>query len=333
MQNFLESDDFSLINMTEAINILPVVPSRIGSMNLFRGGGISETTVGIERVDKELRLIPTAPRGTMPEYKTNVKRNLRAIAVPHLPKNDTVMAESVQNVRSFGSDSTQGSLEAVSSVINDRLSMLKQEHELTWEWHRIGALQGQVLDADGTSVVVDLFTEFGVTRITVNWDTTDAQGLKKMCIALRRTMKAELNLAPFTEVMVMCSEGFWDQLITSTETRDAFNRYQENVFAREGNDDGFKYSKIMFEELRGSVGAVPFVPDDEAFAFPITQAPLYRQFFAPAPFLEAVNTQGKPYYAKQEPLRFNIGTEIHTNSNPLFLVTRPRVLVQVTFSI
>lgn len=329
MNDFLNSDEFSLINMTEAMNVLPVVPSRIGSLNLFKGGGISETTVGIERVDKELRLIPTAPRGTMPEYKTTEKRNLRAIRVPHLPKNDTVMAESVQGVRAFGSGSA---LESVSAVVNDRLSMLKQEHELTHEWHRIGALQGQILDADGTSVVYDLFEEFGVVRIAVDWDVSEESGLKTMCINLRRKIQTELNMVPYTDIRVMCSEGLWDELMTNAETKTAFERYNDNSFARESNDDPFKYSKISFEELRGSVGAVPLVADDEGFAFPITPAPLYRQFFAPAPFLETVNTLGKPYYAKQEPSKFNVGVEIHTNSNPLFLVTKPTVLIQVTMS-
>lgn len=329
MQNFLDNDDFSLINMTEAINSLPVVPSRIASMNLFRGGGISETVVGIESVDKELRLVPSAPRGTMPEYKTTAKRTLRAIQVPHLPKNDTILANAVQNVRSFGGDA---SLEAVATVVNNKLAELKQEHELTWEWHRIGALQGAIKDADGTSTIVNLFTEFGVSRITVNWDTTSTTGLKEACIALRRNIQTELKNAPFSSIMVMASEGFWDQLMTSTETKAAYERYQENSFAREANDDPFRYAKIDFEELRGSVGSVPLVPDDEGFSFPVTQSPIYRQFFAPGTFMDAVNTIGLPYYAKQEPLKFNTGVEVHTQSNPLFLVTRPRVLVKFTFS-
>lgn len=315
--------------MTEAINTLDIVPSKIGAMNLFKGGGIATTTVGIEQVDNQLSLIPTGVRGAMPEYKTQTKRNLRAIAVPHLPKNDTVYAESSQNVREFGSDD---GLEAVSSVVNQRLLELKQEHELTWEYHRVGALQGTIKDADGSSTVVNLFTEFGVSRITVNWDTTSSTGLKQACIDLRRHIETELNLLPYTEIQVMCGEGMWDSLMTKAETLAAFNRWQDNSFQREANDQPFEYCKIKFWEMRGKVGNVPLVPEDEGAAFPLTGANIYRQVFAPAPFMETVNTIGKPYYAKQEPLRFGMGTEIHTNSNPLFLVTKPRVLVKLTQS-
>lgn len=329
MNNFFESDDFSVLSMTEAINTLEIVPSRIGAMNLFKGGGITTTTVGIEQLNNELKLIPTAARGTMPEYKTSQKRNLRAIAVPHLPKNDTIMAESVQNVRAFGSENA---LEAVSSVVNQRLLELKQEHELTWEYHRVGALQGAIMDADGTTEIVNLFTEFGVTRLDVNWDTTSNTGLKTACIALRRLIETALNMLPYSSIQVMCGEDFWDQLLTQAETRDAYNRFQDNSFGRDSNSEPFRYSQIDFWEMRGKVGNIPLVPEAEGAAFPMTNANIYRQAFAPAPFMETVNTVGKPYYAKQEPMKFGMGTELHTNSNPLFLVTKPQVLVQFTYS-
>ena len=329
MNNFFEGDEFSLVSMTEAMNVLPVIPARFGSRNIFKGGGVNSAVVSIEQVDGNLRLIPTAQRGTMPNYDSNVKRVLRAIRIPHLPKNDTIIAESVQGVRAFGSATE---LEQVQTVVNNKLMELKQEHEATWEWHRIGALQGIILDADGTSPVVNLFTEFDVTRTTINWDTTLAQGLKLACIDLRRTMQDAMQLMPWSDIQVECSPGFWDQILTSTETRDAYNRYQDNAFARDSNYAPFQYSQVMFEELRGEVGTTPFVTDDEAFAYPITPANLFRKFSAPGTFMETVNTIGLDYYAKQEPLKFNTGTEIHTQSNPLHICTRPQVLIRLTFS-
>jgi hypothetical protein len=35
--------------------------------------------------------------------------------------------------------------------------------DATLEHLRIGAIKGQILDADGPAVIYDLFTEFGVT--------------------------------------------------------------------------------------------------------------------------------------------------------------------------
>lgn len=330
MRNLLESDDFGLIAMTEAINTTPVVPNRIGSLGLFAEEGVTTTAVGMELVAGELRLVPSAPRGTMPQTANQPTRALKALSIPHLPKNDTVNADSIQNVRAFGSDSVEGQTEALSTVIGQRLASLKAEHELTWEWHRIGALKGQVIDADGSTVLTDLFTFFGVSRITVNWNSADAQGLKKACLSLIKQTGVEIKNRPFTRVHVMCGAQFWEDLVTSTETRTAFERYQENAFARGQAFQAFEYSGVMFEPLHGQIGAVPFAPTNEGFSFPIAQ--IYKRFNAPAPFNEAVGTVGKPLYAKQEPLRFGTGTEIHTNSNPLHICQFPRTLIRVTKS-
>lgn len=333
MLNFWESDDFSLINMTEAINVLPVVPSKIGAMNLFKGEGVATTFVGVESQGSTLHLIPTQPRGTMPEYKGRTTRNLRAIQVPHIPKNSTLLADDVQNIREFG---TEDGLVSPAKIVNSRLEELKQEHELTKEFHRLGALQGKVYDADGTSLVYDLFDIFGVTRTTINWDTTSGTaGLLAFATSVKRAMSDAMQGLAYTDIHVFVGETFWDTLTQHDATIAAFEAQAENAYAREGGApyaSQFNYLGLIWEEYRGAIGGTPFVPDAEGFAFPITSAGIYKERWAPAPFNETVNTLGKPFYAKQEELRFGIGTEIHTQCNPLYIVTKPKALIRLTFS-
>jgi len=58
--------------------------------------------------------------------------------------------------------------------------------------------------------------------------------------------------------------------------------------------------------------------------FPAQGVPdLYISSFAPADYMETVNTQGIPYYSKIEPLAFNKGVAGEAQSNPLHLCTRP----------
>lgn len=327
MQNILESDDFGLIAMTESINTLPTVPNRIGSMNLFAEEGIPTTSVGMEMLAGQLNVIPTSERGVFSQAAEQTKRSLLAVSVPHIAKNDTVMADSLQNVRALGSDDQA---ESYAAVLNSRMEKLKAEHELTWEWHRIGAIQGKILDADGTSEVLDFFTLFNVARIVINWDQTEAQGLKAACMAARKLTATEARGNPFTVLHCMCGEAFWDDLVMQAETRDAYNRFQENSWGRNQTFQSFMYAGVMFEPLFGQIGSTPFVNDDEAASFP--NAPIFKRFNAPAPFEETVNTLGKPLYAKQEPLRFGVGTELLTNSNPLHICRFPRTLIQWTKS-
>jgi len=43
----------------------------------------------------------------------------------------------------------------------------------------------------------------------------------------------------------------------------------------------------------------------------------FATYFAPADFNETVNTLGQPLYAKQEPRKFDRGTDLHTQSNQI----------------
>jgi hypothetical protein len=56
----------------------------------------------------------------------------------------------------------------------------------------------------------------------------------------------------------------------------------------------------------------------------------FGTYFAPADFNETVNTLGQPLYAKQEPRKFDRGTDLHTQSNPLPMCHRPGVLVKLS---
>ena len=56
----------------------------------------------------------------------------------------------------------------------------------------------------------------------------------------------------------------------------------------------------------------------------------FATYFAPADFNETVNTLGQALYAKQEPRKFERGTDLHTQSNPLPMCHRPGVLVKLT---
>jgi hypothetical protein len=56
---------------------------------------------------------------------------------------------------------------------------------------------------------------------------------------------------------------------------------------------------------------------------------LFRQYNAPADFVETANTIGLPRYAKQAvDQQFARWVMLHVQSNPLPICTRPRVLIR-----
>ncbi len=87
------------------------------------------------------------------------------------------------------------------------------------------------------------------------------------------------------------------------------------------------FADINWEEYRGTADGEVSVPADEAWLFP-EGAGIFKTWFAPADFVETVNTIGLPRYAKQKLMDFERGVEIHTQSNPLPINLRPRAVTR-----
>ena len=86
------------------------------------------------------------------------------------------------------------------------------------------------------------------------------------------------------------------------------------------------------ELLRAISLSGPFIAAGEAHAFPVGTIDTFGTYVAPADFNETVNTLGQPLYAKQDSRKFERGTDLHTQSNPLPMCHRPGVLVKLTMS-
>jgi hypothetical protein len=248
---------FSMVALTDAINKMPYVPGRIGQLGLFREQGVSTTSVMIEEREGSLNLVETTARGAPAIQNTTNKRKARSLVVPHIALEDTILADEVQNVRAFGSESM---LEGVQAVVNQRMSEMATKMDATLEHLRIGAIKGQILDADGSAVIYDLFTEFGVTQHTeIDFDLDNASpapgAVKKKCHDIRRKVEDELGAQPYDHVHAICGADFFDDLITHSEVAKAYDRYLDGAFLRQGQARGsFEYSGIVFEESAAGSG-------------------------------------------------------------------------------
>src|SRR5918996_6230111 len=117
--DIFSSSAFSMVALTDAINKMPYVPGRMGQLGLFREQGVSTTSVMIEEREGSLNLVETTARGAPAVQNTTNKRKARSLVVPHIALEDTILADEVQNVRAFGSESM---LEGVQAGGKQRLS-------------------------------------------------------------------------------------------------------------------------------------------------------------------------------------------------------------------
>lgn len=327
MLDVFKSDAFSTVSLTDAILKAPHKPGRIGSLGLFRSRGIQNTTAVVEEKDGRLSLIPTSPRGGPASTIGAQKRTARSFVVPHLERESTVMADEVQNVRAFGSENAT---EAVQALINERLADLRAMHEVTLEHLRVGAIKGQVLDADGVTVLLNLFTEFGVSQQTHDIDI-GVESVRAEAVKIQRLIEAELGAEPISGYRAFCGDTFFDTLIEDATVKEAL-KYQESRLLRTDLRAGFEFGGIVWENYRGKVGAVDFFPAAKAYVVPEGTG-IFATYFAPADFIETVNTIGLPMYAKVAiDDQLNRWAKVHSQSNPLSLCLRPRAVVEVTQS-
>lgn len=328
MLDVFNNSAFTSLAMTDAFNKVPYLPGRLSRLGLFRERGVSTTQVAIEEKAGKLTVIPAQRRGEPPVNATPDKRTMRSFVIPHFPKEDKIMAAEVQNVTRFGNPDQMA---AVQDIVNERLASLGRDHDITLEWQRIGALKGLILDADGTTTLLNLFTEFGVSQQThdMNLDNSTTE-IRSQCHEIARKVEDELGEAPYTRLHAFCGKTFFDDFTSHALVKATYLNYAEAA-DRLGRDvrGGFEYGGIVWEEYRGKNATTPFVADTDAYVFPIGVPDLFVTYFAPADFIETVNTIGLPRYAKQAvEARFQRWVDIHTQSNPLSINLRPRAVVR-----
>lgn len=322
---------FDLTSLTAAINKLPYKPSKIGEMGLFATRGVATTTVTIEERQGQLALVPTVRRGGPATPASGSKRKARALTIPHIPYEDAIYAEDVQNVRKFGSESQ---LDSVASVVNDRLASMKQDLEVTEEYHRIGALHGHIKDSDGSTTIYNLFTEFVADEETVDFAfTTSTTDVRKAVVDVKRYVEEGLGATPYQGLHCFCGNNWWDAFIGHDNVKTAFERWQDGQALRQDyRFTGFSFAGCTFENYRGSVSGVDFINTNQARFFPVGVPNLFVTYYAPADFMETANTIGLPIYAKKERMDFDRGMRLHVQKNPLCLCLRPKCLVKGTKS-
>jgi hypothetical protein len=339
MLNIFGDSAFSVASLTDAINNVPFVPGRCGQVIDWNEQGVTTTTIMIEQVSGVLKLLNPSQRGGPGDTKAKDKRNLRALVVPHYQHDDGFNADEVQGVRAFGSESE---VQAISSLVNQRQAeAVSLVLDPTLELQRLGAVKGIILNADGTTLY-NLFTEFGVSQeatIDFNLDAaTDTGAVRGVCADAIDLIADNLGGTTFGGVRAFCGKTFFKTLIANIEIRNSYKGQSMANVLRDGYVDPsgnktygvFEFGGIVFESYRGKNGGTALVGDNEVRIFPVGVPGLFRTVYAPADYMETVNTVGLPRYSRQYLSPNGKRVELESQMNALSYCTRPKVLLQGT---
>lgn len=337
MFDIFNNDAFSVTTMTDALQEVKYKPTFITGLGLFESESVDTLSIALEKQnDESLIIVPSSPRGGPGSTMGSERRNLRNLNVPHYQIDDAVMADRVQSVRAFGEERARISLQ---QFIAKRAKKARQSFELTAERQKLALItQGKLLDADG-SVLYDYFAEMGESQAAeIDFDLDNASpakgALRSVCEGITMAIAESLDGIPYDGVVVICGNQFWKDLMVHKEVYDLYlgwsgaKTLQRSTIStgRAGIWGEFEFAGIRFVNYRG--GQNVSVDTDKCYAVPFGVPELFKTVYAPADYIETVNTQGLPLYAKQWVMPNAKGVNLEFQTNTIHYCTRPRVLLR-----
>ncbi len=340
--NPFEADGFTVYDLTMAINRVSTSWGTLNDSGLFPDTPVTTKNLAIDEQDGVLNLLETREWGAAASVNMTGGRKTRSFEVPHNPLIDAVLPEEVMGVRAFGSGSA---VESLASKVVEKMANMRRKHMITMEYRKWGALSGNILDADGTSVITNLFTEFVKVQKEIDFVLgTPGTDIKAKCAELIDHI--ELNIQGETwaddqeeSVRAYASPEFLDKFVAHDEVKRAFDNWN-GYSNRLGSDQrkGFPFAGILWSRHLGRATHINpttfvktvnrFIPADDARAYPLGTSDTFKTFNAPANMNETVNTPGLPFYARSEVRKLGKGMDVYTEANHLPICGRPEVLVR-----
>lgn len=339
--DFVRDPRYSVRALSDAIIEIPNEYSLLSNLGLFPEKGIRTTYVEVEKKQGFLNLIPTSERGSPAPTKKKSARNTRVMKTLFMQQNDVIRPSDLQNLPEFGSDMF---FEAFEDELDERFIELQRGYRQSHEFMRWGALRGDVVDADGSSVLYNSYTEMGESQQSVDFKfgTTSSDTIMAATKTARRYMARNLLGETMKRQIAFCHPEFFDNVTNHPAITEAYKHNagqgRPNPLLEDLGVTYFQHGTFIFIEHDGFATYVDpddgtttehqFIPDNECIIVPMGTQQAFRSYFSPGEMMDAVNMPGQSMYVSMKELDHGAGLEIHTESAPFFLVQKPRLVLR-----
>lgn len=306
MPNVFDQDAFSAMNLTASINQSPLQYGKTLKDNIFREVRQPTTNISLEVKNGRVSLVPTTPRGQKGVQTTKNNRMMKNFEALHTQQEGSIYADDIQNVLIHTAEGLPR-LAGLGDLLLAEQNNQRINFEQTLEYWQIGAMQGKVKDADG-SVVLDLFSEFGLTETVVDFvlgtSTTDVNSKLR---TVKRDMKKALGGGEMmTGVGCYASPEWFDKFLFNPVIKEAYDKYQSLQNPnREDVTNRFVHQGIVFEEYDatgsvlnedGTATEVEFIAPGDARFYPMGTRNTFIRAVVPAPAMSQVNKLQPPLF-------------------------------------
>tara|TARA_R110002020_G_scaffold467027_4_gene690204 strand:+ start:20127 stop:21137 length:1011 start_codon:yes stop_codon:yes gene_type:complete len=327
-------DAFSLESLTAAVNAVPYRPGQISATGIFQEDSVTTTMISIERRNGKLGLIEPSERGGPGETTDDDDRTKVPVNVPHYQRDDSILADEVQNVREFGEES---SLETVIGRVNRKAQRHAQDLTMTLEHQRVGALKGIVTSKSGRTLI-NLYNAFSIAvpnAVSLELDV-EATLVTSLWQDVVYSIEDSLD-EPYSGIHVFTGRDFHKAMWLHKSVRDTFLYNDGASVLRQDVPDKFQFGGATWERYKTGVKATAdlgaaYIAANEARVAVLGVPDLYITRFAPADYNQTVNTPGLPFYSQAVEKRNGKGYDLEVQSNPISICTRPEVLRKLTLT-
>ena len=324
------TDFFNRSELLRVLSLQPYTPGQLGALGIFQSVPLSSTIFAVEEQPKDAgRLLTAMQRGAPRQLNTQDKRKVHTFAVTdQYGDQASVMADEVLNARS----GITGAKDVVENRRAVQMAKLRRTMDRTHEVLRM------------TRLLSPASSEFGSAAsgavIAVQTDATKTR--KEIFDKIIVPMESALDGRSYTSILVLCSDGYWSDLMDNKQIRETYVNWEAAAQVRGGMQGPggsiappFPWGDVVWQRYRGTSDCK--IPDNEARAIPLGVDDLAWQAFAPNTTVESVGSgaMGQPYYVGSKPITDSQGTlgwEMSIQSHVRMVWGRPGCVLPLTKS-
>lgn len=328
--DIFKNDAFSMISMTEALEKVYSPTSAIIKSGLFTPQPINTPVFMLDVRERHFNVLPVVQRGEALPQRTFRKGAKLAFETFKIGEAAKLRASELAYLLAFGS--TDRMVAGAQQEVAFRQQALLTDIDATLEHMAIGALNGQLVDKDG-SVLVDFFQEFGLTRNpTVDFalsTLTNGDLKEKLDNTILRPMRRAAAGAQFSRVDAWCGDVAWDRLMKNPEVRESKKTRREAGQDTQSNlDEEIYFGGIYWKNyIQDADGKLKLADDEIKFQPGGKGNTVFRDVRAPGETFDDLGTFGREIYTRlllDE--KRNEGIELEAMTYRMLLCTRPEML-------
>lgn len=331
MSNIIDvfkDDRFSLTSMSEALQKVYTPPKKV--FNLFTPLPINTPDFVLDVRERHFNILPMQQRGEPIPQRRFRKGAMTSLSTYRIGEGAKLMAAELAFLRQFGTPDQM--VEAAMVEMARRQQQLITDHDATLEHMALGAIDGKLLDHDGT-VVVDFFDVFDLTRpasvglpLATASDGDLRELIEKMiCIPIEDAAAG----AQFTQIFADCGDDAWFDLQKNPEVRETFKVQHLGLELRnETRNTPLYFAGVLWSRYpRDAQGKIKLATDQVRFYPGGTGNTVFRDVQAPGETFDDIGKYGQPIYANVIPDRDrNSYVEAEVMSYRNLMCTRPEML-------